>query len=106
MKRPEVGLFRVALMHLLLVQGPFRLPAQSHMRGSIPISIHTPQIRFPLLTHTMENTLHSTFEALSKMLISGNQATVCCMLIIADCTAHYASEVNYRQNEGKMGPQS
>lgn len=106
MKRPEVALFRVTLMHLLLVQGPFLLPTQSHMRGSTSISIHTPQTRFHLFTHTIENTLHSTFVASSKMLISGNQATVWCMLITSDCTAHYASEVNYQQNEGKMGPQS
>lgn len=106
MKRPKVALFRLTLMHLLLMQWPSLLLAQSHMWGSIPISIHTPQIRFPLLPHTIENTLHSTFVVSSKMLISGNQASVCCMLITSDCTAHYVSEVNYQQNEGKMGPQS
>lgn len=76
------------------------------MQGCVPISIHKPQTRFPLLTQTIENTLHFTFVASSKMLISSNQATVCCLLITSDCTAHYASEVNYEQNDGKIGPQS
>lgn len=57
-------------------------------------------------TYNKKNTLHSVFVPSSKMLISGNHATVCCMLITSDCTTHYASEVNYEQNEGKMGPQS
>lgn len=65
---------------------------------------HTLQIRLPLLSRTIENTLHSTSVAFSKMLFSGNQATVWYMLITSDCTAHYASEVNYQQSEGKIGP--
>lgn len=40
-EKAEVVLFRVTLMHLLLMQGPFVLPTQSHTPGSIPISIHT-----------------------------------------------------------------
>lgn len=102
MNRPGVALFRLTLMHLLLMQGSYLLPAKSHLQGSFPISIHTSN----QVTHTTENTLHSTFVVSSKMLISGNQATVCCMLITSDCTAHYVSEVNYQQNEGKMDPQS
>lgn len=110
-KRPEVVLFRVTLMHLLLMQGLFLLPTQRRMRLfpfhiSLFWFLYTLQIRFPLLARTIESTLHSTFVASSKMLISGNQETVCCLLITSDCTTHYASEVNYQQNEGKMGPQS
>lgn len=105
-KKPEVALFRLTLMHLLLMSGPFRLPAQRHMQGAVSISIHKSETRFPLLTHTIENTLHFTFVTSSKMLISSNQATVCCLLITSDCTAHYAPEVNYEQNDGKIGLQS
>lgn len=105
-KKPEVALFRLTLMHLLLMSGPFLLPTQSHTQGAVPISIHKPQTRFHLLTHTIENTLHFTFGASSKMLISSNQATVCCRLITFDCTAHYAPEVNYEQNDSKIGLQS
>lgn len=100
-------------MHLLLTRGGAIPPANTAPRAVIPlphfsvlISIHTLQISFPLLPHTIESTLHTTFVASSKMLISGNQETVCWLLITSDCTAHYASEVNYQQNEGKMGPQS
>lgn len=71
---------------------------------SFLISLLAPEFRSPLLTHTIESTLQSTFVASSKMLISGNQETVCCLLITSDCTAYYASEVNYQQNEGKIGP--
>lgn len=72
----------------------------------ILLSWHTPQIRYLLLTHTIESTLQSTFVASSKMLISGNQETVSFLLITSDSTTHYASEVNYQQNESKIGPQS
>lgn len=111
-KRPEVAPFRVTLMHLLLMQGPFLLATQRCeqlflFRISQFWFLYTHlKPGFPVLAHTIESTLHSAFVASSKMLISGNQETVCCLLITSDCTAHYVSEVNYQQNEGKMGPQS
>lgn len=100
MNSPDVAPFRLTLMHLLSMQGSYLLPAKSHMQGSFPASSHTSN------QVTTENTLHSTFMVSSKTLISGNQATVCRMLITSDCTAHYVSEVNYQQNEGKIDPQS
>lgn len=48
--------------------GPFQLPAQSHMQGSILISIHTPQIRFALLTHTIEK--HFAFYICGFLLLA------------------------------------
>lgn len=82
--------------------------------GAVPTANAEPlaQLNSHFYTH-ISNRVPSTytynrkhFVASSKMLFSGNQATVCYMLITADCTAHYVSEVNYQQNEGKMGPQS
>lgn len=62
----EVALFRITLMHLLLRQGLFLLPAQSHMQRSIPISVHAHLKSGSLYNGpTMENILHFTFVASS-----------------------------------------
>lgn len=112
-KRPEVAPF--SYVNAPFVDAGAVLTANTAPHAVIPhfsilISLFTHEIGSPL-ARTIESTLHfstlalqSTFVASSKMLILSNQETVCCLLITSDCTAHYASEVNYQQNEGKIGP--
>lgn len=104
MKRPEVVLF--SDINAPFVDTGAIPPANTEPHVGLNSHFLSTQLKIGSLTHTMENTLHSTFVACSKMLFSGNQATVCCMLITSVCTAHYVSQVNYLQSGGKMGPQS